>query len=140
MQFCSHWEDMDWSVLKDLLPNAEKVFCLVPNNEPTPLIPSNLQQIFRKKLLEDTLMRWQDKLGPVETIEKLEALKSETFDFIFTRLYHSWPYTRPYTKLRLENTKLIKIARDYDRKAWPYATHGFFRFKEQIGNFLTALN
>jgi len=135
-----HWEDMDWSVLKDLLPNAEKVFCLVPNNEPTPLIPSNLQQNFRKKLLEDTLMRWQDKLGPVETIEKLEALKSETFDFIFTS-YITVGHTRDLIQnFDWKNTKLIKIARDYDRKAWPYATHGFFRFKEQIGNFLTALN
>ena len=27
---------------------------------------------------------------------------------------------------------LIRCVRDYDRAAWPHATHGFFRFKEKI--------
>ena len=135
-----HWEDMDWSILKGLLPNAEKIFCLVPNNEPRPLIPSNLQHHFRKKLLEDTLIRWQDNLGSVEIIDKLEASKSEPFDFIFTN-YIPVGHTRDLIQnFDLTDTKFIKIAHDYDRRAWPHATHGFFRFKEQISNFLTALN
>ena len=91
-------------------------------------------------MLEDTLMRWQDKLGPVETIEKLEALKSETFDFIFTN-YITVGNTRDLIQnFDWKNTKLIKLAHDYDRRTWPHATHGFFRFKDQIGNFLLTLN
>ena len=35
-----HSEDMDWSVLKEFFPNALKIFCLLPNNEPNPLILS----------------------------------------------------------------------------------------------------
>ena len=37
-----HSEDMDWSVLKEFFPNALKIFCLLPNNDPNPLISSNL--------------------------------------------------------------------------------------------------
>ena len=135
-----HWEDMDWSVLKDLLPNAQKIFCFFPNNEPKPLISSNLQQNFRKKLLEDALTRWQKNFGSVEFVDNLEALKGGAFDFIFTN-YITVGHTRDFIQnLDLGSTKLIKIAHDYDRRAWPHATHGFFRFKDQIGNFLLALN
>jgi hypothetical protein len=35
---------------------------------------------------------------------------------------------------------MIKIANRFDRKAWPFATHGFFRFKEQIDNLLAQLD
>ena len=135
-----HWEDMDWSGLKDLLPNAKKIFCLVPNNEPKPLIASNLQQNFRKKLVDDSLMRWQKNFGSVEFIETLEALKSDAFDTIFTN-YITVGHTRDFIQnFDWGSTKLIKIAHDYDRRTWPHATHGFFRFKDQIGNFLLALN
>jgi deoxyribodipyrimidine photo-lyase len=41
---------------------------------------------------------------------------------------------------KFENTKIIKIANSFDRKAWPFASHGFFRFKEKIDNLLTQLD
>lgn len=113
---------------------------MVPNNEPKPLIASNLQQNFRKKLVDDSLMRWQKNFGSVEFIETLEALKSDAFDTIFTN-YITVGHTRDFIQnFDWGNTKLIKITHDYDRRTWPHATHGFFRFKDQIGNFLLALN
>jgi hypothetical protein len=41
---------MDWSVLKEFFPNAVKIFCLLPNNDPKPLISSNLQHNFKKNI------------------------------------------------------------------------------------------
>ena len=134
-----HAEDMDWSVLKELLPNAEKIFCLQPKSDLTPFIPSTSQHNFKTKLLEDALSRWQDKLGSVSFIETLDEVKNQNFEYIFTN-YVTIGYTRDLVEsFNLENTKIIKIANRYDRNAWPYATHGFFRFKEQIGNLLTRL-
>ena len=73
-------------------------------------------------------------------MDDLEALKSDAFDFIFTN-YITVGHTRDFIQnFDLGSTKLIKIAHDYDRRAWPHATHGFFRFKDQIENFLLALN
>ena len=131
---------MDWSVFKKLLPNAKKIFCLQPKSDLTPFIPSTLQHNFKTTLLEDALSRWQDKLGSVSFIETLEELKNQNFDFIFTN-YVTVGHTRDLVEsFNLENTKIIKIANRYDRNAWPYATHGFFRFKERINNLLAQLD
>jgi len=135
-----HSEDMDWSVLKELLPNAEKIFCLQPKTDLTPFIPSALQSNFKTALLKDALSRWQDKLGSVNFIETLDEVKNQNFEFIFTN-YVTIGYTRDLVEsINLEDTSIIKIANSYDRKAWPYATHGFFRFKDQIENLLKRLD
>ena len=135
-----HSEDMDWSVLREFFPNAVKIFCLLPNNEPRPLISSNLQHDFKKSLLKDSLNRWGDKLGPISLIENLNALENDAFDVIYTN-YIPIGHTRDLVEnYKFKNTKIIKIANSFDRKAWPFATHGFFRFKEQIDNLLTQLD
>ena len=135
-----HSEDMDWSVLKEFFPNAVKIFCLLPNNYPRPLISSNLQHNFKKTLLKDSLNRWEDKLGPVSLIENLDALENYAFDVIYTN-YIPIGHTRDLVEnYKFKNTKIIKITNGFDRRAWPFATHGFFRFKEQIDNLLTQLD
>ena len=89
---------------------------------------------------KDALFRWQDKLGSVSFIETLEEVNNQNFDFIFTN-YVTIGHTRDLVEnVELENTKIIKIANSYDRNAWPYTTHGFFRFKDQIENLLMQLN
>ena len=135
-----HSEDMDWSVLKEFFPNAVKIFCLLPNNDPKPLISSNLQHNFKKTLLKDSLDRWEDKLGPVNLIEHLNALENDAFDVIYTN-YIPIGNTRDLIEsYKFKNTKIIKITNSFDRRAWPFATHGFFRFKEQIDSLLTQLD
>ena len=135
-----HSEDMDWSVLREFFPNAVKIFCLLPNNEPRPLISSNLQHDFKKSLLKDSLNRWGDKLGPISLIENLNALENDAFDVIYTN-YIPIGNTRDLIEsYKFKNTKIIKITNGFDRRAWPFATHGFFRFKEQIDNLLTQLD
>jgi len=39
--------------------------------------------------------------------------------------------------LEAEGIALLRVLRDEDRAAWPFATHGFFRFKERIPELLT---
>ena len=95
-------------------------------------MPSNLQNNFKKTLLEDALSHWQDKLRPVGLTKTLHEIKDQDFDFIFTN-YLAVGYTRDLFKsLNWGNTKVLRIANSYYLKAWPYATHGFFRFKDQI--------
>jgi deoxyribodipyrimidine photo-lyase len=40
--------------------------------------------------------------------------------------------------LAADGIRLIRVLRDEDRIAWPHATHGFFRFKERIPEFLAV--
>ncbi|MEM7290260.1 MAG: DNA photolyase, partial [Pseudomonadota bacterium] len=35
--------------------------------------------------------------------------------------------------------RVIQVQRSYDARAWPHATHGFFRFKNKIPDLLRAL-
>jgi deoxyribodipyrimidine photo-lyase len=36
------------------------------------------------------------------------------------------------TTLKPHDIRLARVMRDYDRRLWPHATHGFFRFREAI--------
>ena len=36
--------------------------------------------------------------------------------------------------------QVIEVRRPWDTRAWPYATHGFFKFKEKIPSLLSAAN
>jgi deoxyribodipyrimidine photo-lyase len=38
-----------------------------------------------------------------------------------------------------DGIRLVRALRDWDRAAWPHATHGFFRFREQIPRLLAHL-
>ena len=46
-----HSEDMDWSVLKEFFPNAVKIFCLLPNNDPKRKLKYGLEIIKTRKNL-----------------------------------------------------------------------------------------
>ena len=42
-------------------------------------------------------------------------------------------------RLAPKNIKVIRALRDFDARAWPHATHGFFRFKEKIPKLIGEL-
>jgi deoxyribodipyrimidine photo-lyase len=41
--------------------------------------------------------------------------------------------------LRATGGTLHRLVRPYDARAWPHATHGFFRFREAIPELLRSL-
>ena len=41
--------------------------------------------------------------------------------------------------LREKSVPLVRVMRPYDRMCWPKATHGFFRFKEHIPDFIANI-
>jgi deoxyribodipyrimidine photo-lyase len=42
--------------------------------------------------------------------------------------------------LEREGIRLVQLRRDFDQQAWPHATAGFFRFREQIPRLVAGLS
>ena len=83
----------------------------------TLFIQSALQNNFETTLWNNSLPRWQDKLGSINFIQTLDEVENQNYDFIFTN-YLTIDYTRNLVEsVNLENTKIIKIANSYDRNA-----------------------
>ena len=83
----------------------------------TLFIQSALQHNFETTLWNNSLPRWQDKLGSINFIQTLDEVENQNYDFIFTN-YLTIDYTRNLVEsVNLENTKIIKIANSYDRNA-----------------------
>jgi deoxyribodipyrimidine photo-lyase len=43
-------------------------------------------------------------------------------------------------ELEREGVRLVQLRRDFDQRAWPHATAGFFRFREQIPRLVAELS
>ena len=83
----------------------------------TLFIQSALQNNFETTLWNNSLPRWQDKLGSVNFIQTLDEVENQNYDLIFTN-YLTIDYTRNLVEsVNLENKKIIKIANSYDRNA-----------------------
>ena len=103
---------------------------------------------FSEAALADTASRWSARLGPVSgPASTPDALVSWAHDMGLTALVTPYAPVGPTAdlfasakpKLAAHGIRLTQIQRPFDARAWPHATHGFFRFKEAIPKLLQAL-
>ncbi|MGB0246563.1 MAG: hypothetical protein ACPF9Z_07985, partial [Paracoccaceae bacterium] len=91
---------------------------------------------FVNSLIEDASKRYEDKIGTVKTAKKPEEIISwseeNNLDQIVTAYAATGPNATMITNLNKLGLNIVQISKQYDQKAWPHATHGFFRFKEKI--------
>ena len=87
------------------------------------------------------------QLAPATTVTPetiAEWAESEGLEQIVTPYAPTGPVAEAFTAaqptLEAAGIRLCQIRRTYDSRAWPFATHGFFRFKDQIPALLTALD
>ncbi|PRY86811.1 deoxyribodipyrimidine photo-lyase [Donghicola tyrosinivorans] len=73
-----------------------------------------------------------------------EWAKSKGLEQIVTPYAPTGPVAEAFAAalptLEAAGIRLCQIRRTYDSRAWPFATHGFFRFKDQIPALLAALD
>ena len=73
---------------------------------------------------------------PFKIVEKPEEIiawsEKNNLDQIVTAYAATGPNATMITNLNKLGLNIIQISKKYDQKAWPNATHGFFRFKEKI--------
>ncbi|MCH1562807.1 MAG: hypothetical protein L7S40_03040, partial [Rhodobacteraceae bacterium] len=91
---------------------------------------------FVNSLVEDASKRYKDKIGTVKIVKKPEEIiawsEENNLDQIVTAYAATGPNATMITNLNKLGLNIIQISKKYDQKAWPNATHGFFRFKEKI--------
>ena len=108
----------------------------------SPLQVSPQVKTFKKALMSDTATRWSASLGPVThgltTAHEIEHwAQAQDAEQIITAYAPVGP-----TALILNTIKAVpvnRILRDHDRRAWPYATAGFFKFKAKIPELIGTM-
>jgi deoxyribodipyrimidine photo-lyase len=114
----------------------------------SPLMVSKDVQRFAEAAQEDTVARWRDRLGmdggqhttPEEVTAWAETIE---LDQLVTPYGSTGPARDALDDLESLLTSrgitLIRVVNPYDAMTWPHATHGFFRFKDHVGDFLDQL-
>lgn len=126
-------EDMSpgW-VLTQVTPAATALVQTTQHRSPLQ-ISTNVAQ-FVQEGFADCSARFGDRLGDVNNLtpKKLAAwVHTEKLDQVVTSFLPTGP-----TRDALQGTSLVQLIKPHDAAAWPYATHGFFRFKEKIPSLL----
>ena len=118
----------------------------------SPLMAAPHVTHFKTVALQDVTTRWADRLGPVTACADARAIASwataqrqaHGITQIVTPYAPAGPTADMLARLEplltAQNIRLIRVLRLYDARAWPHATHGFFRFKDKIPDLLSALN
>ncbi len=121
---------------------------LVTCDARSPLAVSEDVRRFAKGAMEDTVARWGARLGTDagehETPEAIAAwAKTNQLDQVVTPYGSTGPARDVLddldSRLTPQGISLIRVINPYDSMTWPNATHGFFRFKDHIGEFLDDL-
>lgn len=116
---------------------------LRPQTQVGPLQSSERVTQFRHAALENSVSRWQDRLGAISWITPGEIASwcdKEGLEQVVTPYAPTGPIATALDRVELGKTTLVKIMRDYDRQAWPHATKGFFPFKKNIPAFIRELS
>lgn len=118
----------------------------------SPLASAEHVAAFKEDALTDAARTWADRLGPVTNLRDADAIAewatrlrdSHAITQLVTPYAPAGPTADMLTRLEpllsAQDIRLTRVLRAYDARAWPHATHGFFRFKDQIPSLLDALN
>lgn len=143
-----HEDDLSPAYLFDTGLSPVSQIRLQTTCQRSPLAVSPQVTAFADAALDDAAARWRDRSGgdggchatidPIVTWARTEGLEQ-----IVTPYAPVGPTAEALDKLDTalapHGIALIRPLRPYDERAWPHATHGFFRFKDQIPSLLSAM-
>jgi deoxyribodipyrimidine photo-lyase len=108
----------------------------------SPLAVAAPVQDFTAQALQDVQARWAERLGPVTMIDDAAALRGWAADTGAAQIVTPYAPVGPVAEMLAAtgvDQPVLRVLRDEDARAWPHATHGFFRFKETIPDLLAAM-
>ena len=130
-----HDDDLELSTILNSL-QIDSTIAINNANELSPWECAKPVYQFVNSLMEDASKRYKDKIGTVKIVKKPEEIiawsEENNLDQIVTAYAATGPNATMITNLNKLGLNIIQISKKYDQKAWPNATHGFFRFKEKI--------
>ena len=133
---CITEEDMSpgW-LLQQFTPAATAIVQTTDARSPLQVAP--MVTDFVQAALGDCHNRFSARLGGVTHLQPDELtawMQANDLDRVVTAYMPAGP-----TADAMQAAEVSQIIRTYDTKAWPHATHGFFRFKEKIPKLLGSL-
>ena len=142
-----HEEDVDLSEVLGKFPNTRGAFRISRLHRLTPFEMSDQLTDFVEAVMANAEARWISSIGSIEIIGSVNEIIIAAHDLGVEQIVTPYAPSGPVKsflsqlakKSKSEGLKIISVISEYDRLCWPKATHGFFRFKENIPNFLSRL-
>ncbi len=140
-----HDDDLNLKPLFDSMGSATGFTRLLTCEERSPLVVSENVRSFAKGAIKDTVTRWQERLGTDGGLHKTpEAITAWAQNSKLSQVVTPYGSTGPAkeilddleAQLTQSGISLVRVVNRYDSRAWPHATHGFFRFKDHIPKLL----
>ncbi|MFD1341876.1 FAD-binding domain-containing protein [Litorisediminicola beolgyonensis] len=98
-------------------------------------------QAFKAGALADCVARHEERLGEVtDGLDNREAVMAWAEGHGAEQIVTSYPPVGPVQGLLrgAGGVPIVSPVRDWDARAWPHATKGFFKFRERIPDLLSA--
>ncbi len=133
-----------------LLPAVEQpcgLFALKATAHRSPLSVSERVHAFTDAALQDAAQRLEPSMGLCQLESEPESLAQAIVRSGAKQVVTAYIPTGPTAdaladltqRLAANGIAIRQVRRAWDSQCWPYATHGFFRFKKRIPEFIEAL-
>ncbi|SFQ12199.1 deoxyribodipyrimidine photo-lyase [Roseivivax halotolerans] len=140
--FLLHEDDLSPGWLFDLGLEPEASATLDTTGRMSMLTPAEHVSAFKSRAIADAVARHEDRLGPVTSgLSDAKAIVDWARDHGASRIVTSYAPVGPTADLlrEIEGIEVVRPLRAFDARAWPYATKGFFKFKDKIPELLGEL-
>ncbi|MDJ0822482.1 MAG: FAD-binding domain-containing protein [Paracoccaceae bacterium] len=137
-----HEEDLSPGWLFDLGLKPVATATVQAASDLSPLQPAPHVAAFKEAALQEAADRWADRLGPVtQGLSDAGALNAWARDTGAVQVVTPYAPVGPTAALLagVDALPLRRALRPYDAAAWPFATAGFFKFKEKIPRLIADL-
>ena len=132
-----HDDDLGGDRLLDAFEPARSA-CLLAVDGRSPLKVSPVSRAFAEGATRDALTRVPNPSGPFEDAGAVAEWASG-LDAVVTPYAPAGPAADVLTEIEAAGVTLVRALRPFDARAWPHATHGFYRFRKAIPEMLDAL-
>ena len=124
---------------RGLAPKATAI--LQSSDGRSPLQVADHVKIFAANAAQDVVTRYGDRLGAVTTLaaDQVQGWAEERGADQIVTAYTPVGWTNDALSQAAGDIPIRRIQRSYDTTAWPFATHGFFKFKEKIPRLVADL-
>jgi deoxyribodipyrimidine photo-lyase len=137
-----HNDDLSPRGILEQCDTIVTTFCLTSPARLSPLAPAPHIKAFTKRAMADVTTRWSARMGDIAhgtTATDIEAwAATHGLEQIVTAYAPTGPNAD--TLKAVTTLPVAQVRRDYDSAAWPFATHGFFKFKDKIPALIARMN
>ncbi len=137
-----HEDDLSpgWLFDQGLKPMATATLDATAQIGPLHIAPQ--VETFKAALMADCTARWSSSLGPVTTgLTTAQEIEDWAHSMGAEQIVTPYAPVGPAATILndIRALPLVRPLRDFDRRAWPHATAGFFKFKKKIPELVGAM-